>query len=345
MAEKLNSYRALALQTKCFAVNRAKTREEAHEIMRQTIARLDKQIFASIAFIGFDTKLVVLPEYFLTSFPLGETIDDWREKACLEIDGEIYEKLGEIAQNRKIYLSGNAYELDKNFPELYFQTSFIIAPNGNVVVRYRRLVSMFAPTPHDIWDKYLDIYGLDGVFPVAKTEIGNLACIASEEILYPEIARCLAMRGAEIFCHSSSEVFGMENTPKNVAKLARAYENMAYVVSANSAGIADIGIPENSTDGGSKIVDYKGLIIAETGQGESMNAFSEIDLAALRRNRHRPGMANILSRQRFELFAESYAKHSFYPANTLLDKKAERSHFVETQKGVIERLEKDGVIR
>jgi predicted amidohydrolase len=184
----------------------------------------------------------------------------------------------------------------------------------------------------------LDIYGLEGVFPVAKTDIGNLACIASEEILYPEIARCLAMRGAEVFCHSSSEIFGMENTPKNVAKLARSYENTAYVISANSAGIADISIPENSTDGGSKIVDYKGLIIAETGQGESINAFAEIDLAALRRNRRRAGMGNILSRQRFELYAESYAKHSFYPPNTLLNKKAERSHFVETQKSVIEKL-------
>ncbi len=338
MSETQISYRAIALQTKCFAVNRAKDRAEATEIMSQTIDRLSRQIAASIAFIGFDTKLVVLPEYFLTSFPLGESIDEWRDKACLEIDGEIYEKLSKIAQERKIYLSGNAYELDKNFPELYFQTSFIIAPNGEVVVRYRRLVSMFAPTPHDVWDKYLDIYGLEAVFPVAKTEIGNLACIASEEILYPEIARCLAMRGAEVFCHSSSEIFGMENTPKNVAKLARSYENMAYVVSANSAGIADISIPENSTDGGSKIVDYKGLIIAETGQGESINAFAEIDLAALRRNRKRSGMANILSRQRFELYAESYAKHSFYPANTLLDKKAERSHFVETQKRVINKL-------
>lgn len=340
----MESYRAIALQVKTVAVNRCKTRDEASQIIKQTIARLDKQIFGSIAFIGFDTKLVVLPEYFLTGFPMGETIDEWREKACLEIDGEIYEKLGEVAQNRKIFLSGNAYELDKNFPELYFQTSFIIAPNGEVILRYRRLVSMFAPTPHDVWEKYLDIYGLEGVFPVAKTEIGNLACIASEEILYPEIARCLAMRGAEVFCHSSSEVFGMQNTPKNVAKLARAYENMAYVVSANSGGLVDISIPENSTDGGSKIVDYKGLIIAETGQGESINAFAEIDLAALRRNRRRAGMANILSRQRFELFAESYAKHSFYPANTLLDKKAERSHFVETQKSVIEKLVEKEII-
>jgi predicted amidohydrolase len=56
-----------------------------------------------------------------------------------------------------------------------------------------------------------------------------LACIASEEILYPEIARCLAMRGAEIFLHSTSEVGSPLLTQKNVAKLARAIEHMWFL--------------------------------------------------------------------------------------------------------------------
>jgi predicted amidohydrolase len=340
----VESYRAIALQTRCLTVNSAWSDLEAHALMSGSVERIAVQIAASIAFVGRDTRLIVLPEYFLTGFPMGETLEGWRKKACLEIGGEIYEKLGAVAQKNNIFLSGNAYELDSNFPELYFQTSFIVGPNGDVILRYRRLNSMFAPTPHDVWDRYLDIYGLDGVFPVVDTEIGRLACIASEEIQYPEIARCLAMRGAEIFCHSSSEVFGARNLPKDVAKLARAHENNAYVVSANSGGLAGIGIPENSTDGGSKIIDHKGQIVAEAGPGESINAFGEIDLAALRRHRRRPGMANMLSRQRFELYAESYANHSFYPPNTLEKSEADRSHFVETQKTVIEKLSSEGVI-
>jgi predicted amidohydrolase len=340
----MESYRAIALQTKCFAVNFAKSKEEADVIIKQNIERFARQIFAGIAFVGFDTKLIVLPEYFLTGFPMGESIEEWREKACLEIGGEVYESLGKIAQDRKIFLSGNAYESDENFPELYFQTCFVIAPNGDVILRYRRLNSMFAPTPHDVWDKYLDIYGLEGVFPVAKTEIGNLASIASEEIMYPELVRCLAMRGAEVFLHNTSEVFGSDRLPKNAAKICRAVENLAYVVSSNSAGIANCAIPESSTDGGSKIIDYRGIVLSETAQGESMAAFAEIDLDALRRFRRRPGLMNITSRQRFELYAESYAKNSFYPPNTLLENDATRAHFVETQKSVIEKLENDEII-
>lgn len=260
----LNSFRALALQVTCHAVNQASDRQEAGLMMHNTINRLAQQIAASIAFIGFDCRLIVLPEYFLTGFPMGEPLQVWADKACLEINGAEYEALGMIAQKQQIFLAGNAYELDPNFPGLYFQTCFVIDPSGSVVLRYRRLNSLFAPTPHDVWDKYLDCYGLEGVFPVAKTAIGNLAALASEEILYPEVARCLAMRGAEIFLHSTSEVYSKNLTPKDAAKITRAVENMAYVVSANSAGLANSAIPIGSVDGGSKIIDHRGIILAET---------------------------------------------------------------------------------
>ncbi|MBW4555958.1 MAG: nitrilase [Trichormus sp. ATA11-4-KO1] len=342
--DNIDSFRALALQVTCHAVNQASDRQAARLLMQNSINRLAQQIAASIAFIGFDCRLIVLPEYFLTGFPMGESLAVWGERACLEMDGAEYEALGKIAQKHQIFLAGNAYELDPNFPGLYFQSCFVIDPAGAIVLRYRRLNSMFAPTPHDVWDKYLDCYGLEGVFPVAKTAIGNLATLASEEILYPEVARCLAMRGAEIFLHSTSEVYGKNLTPKDAAKITRAVENMAYVVSANTAGIVNNPIPNASADGGSKIIDHRGIVLAQTSTGESMAAFAEIDLAALRRDRRRPGLNNLLSRQRFELYAQSYNQSQFYPANTMLDKEVNRQHFTQTQQITIERLAKLGII-
>lgn len=203
---------------------------------------------------------------------------------------------------------------------------------------------MFAPTPHDVWERYLDLYGLEAVYPVAQTDLGHLAAIASEEIRYPEVARCLAMRGAEVFVHSSSEAYTGDSTPKDVAKRARSIENLAYVVSTNSAGITDTPIPAASTDGGSRIVDYRGQVIARAGGGESMTAYAEIDVAALRRYRRRPGMMNLLTRQRFELYAESYARNSFHPPNTMLDGRVDRDRFRRTQEETIRRLEKAGLI-
>jgi predicted amidohydrolase len=340
----ITSYRALCLQVKCHAVSSIKDKAEARAVMQQSIARIRGQVLAAIAFLGAETKLVVLPEYFLTGFPMGDSIAAWADKAALEMNGAEYELLGKLAQDAKIYFAGNAYELDPNFPNLYFQTCFLLAPSGDVILRYRRLNSMFAPTPHDVWDKYLDVYGLEGVFPVARTEIGNIAAIASEEILYPEIARCHAMRGAEVFFHTSSQANEIAKAVKEVCTVARAVENCAYVVSTNSGGYAGTPIPEDSTNGGSKIVDYQGLVVAKTGQGESLGATATIDLTALRRFRQRPGMENLLARQRFELFAESYANHQHYPANNLLGVQPERAHFLNTQYETIARLIQAGVL-
>ena len=339
-------YTALALQTTCHAINRAPDVASARAQMFDNIARVGRQIRAAKAFIGPDVRLVVLPEYFASSYPLGDTLPAWAERAAWSMAGPEYAAMGELARANAVFLSGNTYETDAHFPGLYFQTSFVIDDAGAVVLRYRRLVSMFAPTPHDVWQRYLQIYGLDAVFPVADTVLGRLACIASEEILYPEIARALALKGAEVFLHSTSEVGSPRLTPKDVAKRARAYENMAWVVSANSAGIVDTDFPAQSTDGMSKLVDFKGEVRAEAGFGESMVAHAEIDISAVRRARAKPGMANVLSRQRLELFAAQYAG-SVYPVNSMMGPDGQvfvptRAHFASMQQLGIEALKKSG---
>ncbi|NEP00959.1 MAG: nitrilase [Symploca sp. SIO2E9] len=342
--ETIDQFTALALQVTCHAVNQAVDRTEARALIKESINRLEQQIAASLAFIGSDCRLVVLPEYLLTGFPMGHPLALWAEKACLEMNDPLYEALGKIAQKQNIFLAGNAYELDPNFPGLYFQTCFLLDPAGELILRYRRLNSLFTPTPHDVWERYLECYGLEGVFPVAKTAIGNLAAVASEEILFPEVARCLAMRGAEIFLHPTSEAYGNARSPKEAAKISRAVENLAYVISANTAGIGNTNIPLASVNGGSKIVDYRGLVLAETASGESMAAFAGIDLAALRRYRRRPGLNNLLSRQRLELYADSYCQSHFHPANTKPDGQADNKQFIKTQLKTIERLAKLGII-
>ena len=339
----MNQYVALALQKKCHGVSRLE-KEEARTSMMDSIQNIGKQIFASKLFIGQDVKLVVLPEYFLTGYPMGDPVSIWQEKACIKEGDEFFQALAEIAKKEKVFLSGNAYELDENFPDIYFQCSFIFSDKGELILKYRRLNSMYTTTPHDVWDRYLEIYDEESLFPVVDTSIGRLACIASEEILYPEVARCLAMRGAEVFCHSTSEVANFKMTPKDIAKRARAYENMTYVVSANSAGISGTLLPEHSTDGNSQIIDYHGHLLINTGTGESMSAFHTIDIHSLRAYRDRAEMPNMLARQRFELYANSYKNHSHYAPNTLLDQKLERGHFRGQIRKSVDRLKSKNII-
>ena len=328
-------YKALALQTECQAINSYKSKADAYLKMEDNLQKVFAEARGSKAFIGPSLKLVVLPEYFLSSFPFGESLEAWKEKACIYIEDPLFAKMKEFCKAQSIFLSGNFYELDDHFPELYFQSSFIIDDEGTLVLKYRRLNSMFAPTPHDVWDSYLEYYGYESLFPVADTKLGKLACIASEEILYPEIARCLMMRGAEVFLHSSSEAGSPQLTHKDIAKRARAIENMAYVVSANSAGISGIDFPMAATDGLSKVVGYEGHVLAEAGTGSSMVANAYLDIDALRDYRSRVSMQNYNARQRFELYAPSYAKYTHYPANSFEKEKPSKELFIKTQLRVI----------
>jgi predicted amidohydrolase len=340
---KVKPARAMGLQIKGRGVAKMDI-ESAKASINDSIERIGQTITAASGWLGKDLHIVVLPEYSLTGYPIGDTIEGWAAKAAIAYDGPEYEKLGAIAANNQLYLSGNAYELDPNFPNIYFQTCFILDPTGECILRYRRMHSMFSPSPWDYWDKYVDLYGMDSVFPVAHTEYGNLATIASEEIQYPELARALAFHGAEVFLHSTSEVGSPSLTPKDIAKRARAVENCAYVVSANSAGLDGSPVPMNSTDGMSKVVDYNGLVLAEAGYGETMNAHAVIDANAIRRTRNKPGMNNVLSRTKSELWAQVYSAHGIVEPNALATTAPQRPFFIERQQKVIKKMRESGII-
>ena len=345
---RLERFTACALQIDCDGVHPDRDRAAAQLRIDRSLQRIDSAVMGAKKWIGADLKLVVLPEYILTGPPWGETIAEWREKAAAAPDGHEYMQLAAIAQRHGVFLAGNGYETDAHFPGLYFQACWVFDPSGNRVLTYRRLVSIFAPTPHDVWDKYLDVYGLEKVFPVADTEIGRLAAAASEEILYPEIARCHAIRGAEIFLHSTSEVASPILTIKQIARRARALENLAYVVSANTATLKGIDVPADSSNGFSDIIDFYGNQLVCAGTGESSVAQITLDMAGLRAWRRKPSMSNMLSRQALELFAGSFATADLRRKNGLLDgdkiRVPDRSYFVARQADAIARMCERGIL-
>ena len=341
---KVEDYIAIAMQLPCFAINKYPDAKSARVLIEKNIEELGVQIFGAKKFIGEHVRLVVLPEYFMTSYPTRESILEWRDKACISKDDSIFEKLGGLCVKNDIFLSGNYYESDPNFPDFYFQSSFILNNKGKMILNYRRLNSMYSVTPHDVLDKYIDLYGYESLFPVVDTELGKLACVASEEILYPEVSRCLMMRGAEVLLHSSSEIGSATPSKKNIAKQARAIENMAYVISANSAGISEGLVLKDSTNGHSQIVHYEGHLLSEALVGESIVANANIHIEALRTYRSRTSMKNYIARQRFELYADSYKNNSHYPANLFANGNLEKSAFKSKQQETIESLKSKGVI-
>jgi predicted amidohydrolase len=151
---------------------------------------------------------------------------------------------------------------------------------------------------------------------VVDTELGRLAMIACGEIAVPEVARVLMMRGAEVILHPTNE----EKSPaQEAAKVARAAENMLYVVSANVAGGIGFSADGSVPGGRSHIIDYRGATLAfEAGAEESTGVSAVIDVAALRAARRDLGMGNTLLRARWEMYRPFFAQAAAYPPNQFL---------------------------
>ncbi len=79
-------YTAVALQLITHSVARCSNRKTARARMLKTLNHVRDKVGGIRQWMGPSAKLVVLPEYMLTSFPQGHAIADWAHKAALDMD-------------------------------------------------------------------------------------------------------------------------------------------------------------------------------------------------------------------------------------------------------------------
>lgn len=309
------SWRATCIQMQGLLAAATTSRQAAREVIDRNVATAVRLIEAA-AHSTHPPKLVVLPEFALQGPPHGETVDQWIEKACDTLPGRITAPLQELAASREIYIGGNLFESDPKWPGQFFNSCFLIDDRGEIVLRFRRINTALWPSPHDLLDAYLAEYGIEGTFPVVDTALGRLAMIACGEIAVPEVARAFMLRGAEVILHPTNE----EMSPaQEAAKIARAAENMVYLISANVAGGIGFSRDGSVLGGRSRIVDYRGNSLAfDPGADESVGVSAQIDIEQLRAARRDTGLANTLLRSRWEMYRSFYTEAAFYPPNQFL---------------------------
>jgi predicted amidohydrolase len=288
-------------------------------------------------------RLVVLPEFVFQGPPRATPVSQWIERACTTLPGPITEPLAELARRRGIYIAGNQFEVDPLWPDRYFNASFLLDDAGAVILRYRRINTASWTSPHDILDAYREAYGEEGIFPVAETPLGRLAIFPCGEVNVPELSRVLMLRGAEVLLHPSNEPISLR---AECAKVARAAENMCYLVSANVAGGIGFSVGGVEQGGCSQVVDFLGNRLVYEQDPAETTVSAVIDIAALRTARRDTGMGNMLLRSRFEMYRDYYAAAAFYPPNALLEKPFETYAELGPVIGTaVENLTRAGVLR
>jgi formamidase len=299
---------------------------------REIASRVDRMLtMIDGAVIGyrpfFAIRLVVFPE-FAHAAPIYATVRELREKLAVPVPNEYVDRYITKAREDGIYIqTGTFIEFDPAWPGVLFNTTCLVGPEG-LLYKYRKVNPWI---PWEVHASPHDVPGYDAeLFPVARTEIGNLGCAICYDWLFPEAIRQLVFNGAEVLIRVSAYMDPWGATPPmdwwTVVNRCRALENMAYVVAANQgASLSNYG--PFSWPGGSMVVDYDGRILAQAhpGPGEKI-VVAEIDLEALRAARQQRLGHNPLAHLRREAYGTKAALG--YPAasfQTAKDSRGDRT--------------------
>jgi len=266
----------------------------------------------------FRSKVVVFPEFFLHGFQPGRSNEDWIG-ASLRLEGPEVARLGAAAKASRCYVAGMIYEVLDEYPGRFWNTAIILDPEGQVALTYRKLYAMTGKTrPGDVYDDYIRRFGGPGsLFPVLRTPLGNLGCLVCYDINFPEVSRCLALQGAEILLHISSEGRSGYHLPEGgweLARRVRAYENHAYLAMSNCGPGIDGDAPADLSHGHSQIINFDGKVLNMAESAGETLITAEIDIEALRRRRARASL-NFLAELSPGIHAPIYAAANHWPLN------------------------------
>jgi predicted amidohydrolase len=341
----IKPYIAMAIQSKVIA---AQGKAEIRQNLDHVLKLIDHYMVGARQLIGGNTpKLVLFPESFLHGFgPMGTRTYDTNSRLALRIPGEETEALGKKCQQYGFYLAGAAFEKLDEFPNHFFNTGFIIDPDGKVILKYRKINSSnnnmeISSSPIDVQK----IYPEKDLFPVVKTPIGNLGISICYDGWYPETARCLMLNGAEVLLRPTGAA-GVATTDDRywwiTQNRCRAYENLIYLVGANWANSPESEYGGSGT-GKSMIVDFRGNILVEHMSSSEWFVMAAIDIEKLRQARSQVSM-NFVAQLRLEVYAEMYKGKTFFPPNAFFEKnKQTQDAGWKIQTAVIERLQKEGI--
>jgi len=244
--------RRVTVSTTCFALDVVRTRENALT-KRQNLKRAEKLLRLAAK---RKSDIVCLPE----CFAMMQTFKPFAEQAERVPEGETSTFISRIAKEARMYIIAPIYELRRG---KVYNSALLFDRRGKVVGRYLKT---------HLPNGERGIAAGDG-FPVLKTDFGRIAMLTCYDLNYPEAARILRIKGAEIIfwptMWSGPSEYFCEATLR-----VRAMENLVYFVSSNYCR-SDRKTPYRN----SYIINYDGTVLASTGPFEGV-ATAEIDLDA-----------------------------------------------------------------
>jgi deaminated glutathione amidase len=228
-------------------------------------------------------RLVVLPEYL--QFRGG---DDGFRASARPIPGPHTDAFADVARQHDVWiLAGSLAEASGDDPRPY-NTSTLIAPDGSIAARYRKIHLFDVAVDHGPVDTESARVAPGDETVVADVDGVRLGLSVCYDLRFPELYRILALAGAEVLAVPANFTERTGRDHWEVLLRARAIENGAWVLAPGQSG----GPPGQPAFGRSMIIDPWGTVVAQAADGVGIiRADVETDrVAAVRRQI--PSLAN-----------------------------------------------------
>ena len=197
-------------------------------------------------------ELVVLQELHNTLyFCQVEDVDNF--DLAEPIPGPSTDIYGRVARECGIVLVTSLFE--RRAPGLYHNTAVVIERDGTIAGRYRK---MHIPDDPGYYEKFYFTPGDLGFQPI-QTSLGRLGVLVCWDQWYPEAARLMALRGAEVLIYPTAIGYDPHDTPDEQQRQRRAWQtvmrghavaNGLPVIAVNRVGWepAPLSSPEGDTN-------------------------------------------------------------------------------------------------
>ena len=199
---------------------------------------------------GFpDADLYIFPELYLTGeHPFVRAPAGFDENAQ-PIPGPLTRAIGRIAKRAGRWIVAGS--IVEQVGDSRYNTAVVFGPSGRLVARYRKIFTWRPFEPYAVGTEAPPVFSIPNV-----GKVGLMICYDG---WFPEMARGLALRGAEVIAHPT-----LTSTPDREEELvmarANAIANQCYVINPNA--VVTVG-------GGRSIgVDPEGRVLFEAGSGE-----------------------------------------------------------------------------
>lgn len=188
------------------------------------------------------------------------------------IPGPSTQMFGELARQYGVVIVTSLFE--RRAPGLYHNTAVVIERDGTIAGKYRK---MHIPDDPAYYEKFYFTPGDLGFKPI-DTSVGRLGVMVCWDQWYPEAARLMALRGAELLIYPTAIGYALSDEPDEQQRQRRAWQtvqrghavaNGLPVVTVNRVGFEPA--PSGQTGG----IQFWGTSFVAGPQGELFYEASE----------------------------------------------------------------------